>query len=156
MPVHREGASPGRAHSRCSEVTASGDGGGVPSVRPHAASLTPLLPQGQQQIRVTLKGGAVSGILDLFFPSAPIHFPIDFSGFPCSGGTREGQGLGALCSGFYLPDFRRLEPRPRLSWRNVETILNHRMQAGDRATPVTRLLTGPLALSPQQGEVAVL
>ena len=49
------------------------------------------------------------------------------------------QGLGALCYGFYLPDFTWIEPWPPLSWRNVQTVLNHGAQADDRRTLVTHL-----------------
>ena len=49
------------------------------------------------------------------------------------------QGLGALCYGFYLPDFTWIEPWPPLSWRNIQTVLNHGAQADDRRTLVIHL-----------------
>lgn len=60
----------------------------------------------------------------------------------------ENHGLNALCFGFYLPDFMQLETQPPLSWRNVEIILNHRTQEGDRRALVTHLYlsSGPQAL----------
>lgn len=73
-----------------------------------------------------------------------------------AGGKMTGsQGLSALCSGFYLPDFMRLEPWLPLSWRNVKMILNHRVQAGDRRMLVTHLPSVPLVLRLWQGGVCV-
>lgn len=87
------------------------------------------------------------GFLISFLPSALIHFIIDFSGLMCQlvsgracGKVTASQGLRALCSGFYPSNFMQLEPWLPLSWRNVGTILNHRMQACDRKTLVTHLL----------------
>lgn len=97
-------------------------------------------------------------VLNLFPPSFPIYFIIDFGSLMrrlASGRAGDkmtgSQGLSALCSGFYLPDFMRLEPWLPLSWRNVKMILNHRVQAGDRRLLVTHLPSVPLVLGPWQG-----
>lgn len=101
-------------------------------------------------------------VLNLFPPSSLIYFVIDFGSLMrrlASGRAGDkmtgSQGLSALCSGFYLPDFMRLEPWLPLSWRNVKMILNHRVQAGDRRLLVTHLPSVPLVLSPWQGGVCV-
>lgn len=97
-------------------------------------------------------------VLNLFPPSSLIYFVIDFGGLTrwlASGRAGDkmtgSQGLSALCSGFYLPDFMRLEPWLPLSWRNVKMILNHRVQAGDRRVLVTHLPSVPLVPSPWHG-----
>lgn len=94
-------------------------------------------------------------VLNLFPPSSLIYFVIDFSSLMrrlASGRAGDkmtgSQGLSTLCSGFYLPDFMRLEPWLPLSWRNVKMILNHRVQAGDRRLLVTHLPSVPLVLGP--------
>lgn len=94
-------------------------------------------------------------VLNLFPPSSLIYFVIDFGSLMrrlASGRAGDkmtgSQGLSALCSGFYLPDFMRLEPWLPLSWRNVKMILNHRVQAGDRRLLVTHLPSVPLVLGP--------
>lgn len=115
--------------------------------------------KGQQQNHVILKEVAILWhFQSLLFPSALIHFLIDFSGFTCQlvsgrAGSKmtESHGLGALCSGFYWLDFMWLEPWLPLGKRNVETILNPRMQAGNRRTLVTHFLPVPTGPEPVAG-----
>lgn len=107
--------------------------------------------KGQQQKHVILKEVAILWHFQSpLFPSALIHFLIDFSAFTCQlvsgragGKMTESHGLGALCSGFYWLDFMWLEPWSPLSKRNIETILNPRTQASDRRTLVTHFLPIP-------------
>jgi hypothetical protein len=88
-----------------------------------------------------------AGSQSLFLPSDLIHFIIDFSSLmrlslgKRVANDRESRSLCDLCSSFYPSNFMQLEPCLPLSWRNVGVILNHRMQAGDRRTLVTHLLT---------------
>lgn len=118
-----------------------------------------LSAKGQQQNHVILKEVAILWHFQSpLFPSAPIHFLIDSSGFTCQlasgragGKMTESHGLSALCSGFYWLDFMWLEPRSPLSKRNVETILNPRTQAGDRRTLVTHFLPIPPGPEPVAG-----
>lgn len=106
----------------------------------------------------TLEQRAILWVLNLFPPSSLIYFVIDFGGLMrrlSSGRAGDkvtgSQGLSAFCSGFYLPDFMRLEPWLPLSWRNVKMILNHRVQARDRRMLVTHLPPVSLVPSPWQG-----
>lgn len=93
------------------------------------------------------------------FPSALIGFFIEMCYLMCqlgsgrAGGKMTGsQGLGVLCSSFCLPDFRGLESRPPLSWRNVQTAVNLRKQ-GNTCHPALPVLLVP---SPRLGEIVVL
>lgn len=104
---------------------------GTPKLSPAQLHRSPLLVA---LLPGTLEQRAILWVLSLFPPSSLIYFVIDFGGLMrrlSSGRAGDkmtgSQGLSALCSGFYLPDFMRLEPWLPLSWRNVKMILNHRV-----------------------------
>lgn len=109
----------------------------------------------QRQGCVTLQRGALWAPHCLLL-SVPIHSATNSSGLADwlisgrAGGKMTGsQGLRALCSSFYPPDFLRLETWLPLSWRNVKTILNRRTQAGENTRHWP--LPVPLVSRPQQG-----
>lgn len=80
------------------------------------------------------------GLLNLSLLLSSVCFVIDFSSLMhwlVSGRAGDkpsgNQGLRALCSSFYPSNFMQLEPWVPLSWGNAGTVLNHKVQAGDRS-----------------------
>lgn len=148
--LSRLGWCSGLVHSRCSAHEME---------PPDSTARSPGSPlHGCTEPPGTLEQRAILWVLNLFPPSSLIYFVIDFGGLMrrlSSGRAGDkvtgSQGLSALCSGFYLPDFMRLEPWLPLSWRNVKMILNHRVQARDRRMLVTHLPLVSLVPSPWQG-----
>ena len=63
-----------------------------------------------------------------FLSSSHSHSPLwcQLGSGRAGGKTTGSQSLGALGSGFYLPDFMQPEAWLPISLRNVQTILNHR------------------------------
>ena len=90
----------------------------------------------------------------LFLSSSHCHSPL-WCQLGCGrAGSKmtESQSRSALCSRFYLPDFVQPEAWLPLSWRSVQTILNHRARVSSKRTLVTHLWPVPLG-SPVRGLV---